>query len=135
MHYAVSIISYTDRTMDPPESNAFSKICIITVCIITISTVVVAGYKCRLKKNGEISVVQWALWMPNETSNCRTGGVVVIAFVLHTKGPKFDPWSVHFLFYFTYLQPLHILHPFSFIISARASATSRRAEPDDSIDS
>ena len=39
MHYAVSIINYTDRTMDPPESNAFSKICIITICIITISTV------------------------------------------------------------------------------------------------
>ena len=39
MHYAVSIISYTDRTTDPPESNALSKICIITVCIITISTV------------------------------------------------------------------------------------------------
>ena len=37
-------------------------------------------------------------WMPICGFICRTGGVVVIAFVLHTKGPKFDPWSVHFLF-------------------------------------
>ena len=45
---------------------------------------------------GCTSVGVWVLHAKYE-NELRTGGVVVIAFVLHTKGPKFDPWSVHFL--------------------------------------
>ena len=40
MHHAVSITNYTDRTMDSPESNAFSRICIITISTVHSKTLV-----------------------------------------------------------------------------------------------
>ena len=44
MHYALCNFDdkHTAHTPFPPKSYAFSKICIITICIITISTVVSA---------------------------------------------------------------------------------------------
>ena len=47
------------------------------------------------------------------TIDYRTGGVVVIAFVLHTKGPKFDPWSVHFSPKLFSLTPARLLLKFA----------------------
>ena len=55
---------------------------------------------------------------------------MVIAFVLHTKGPKFDPWSVHFLPEF--IRPHHSLPSFRFR-SIPVIITFQMA-PDDSID-
>ena len=41
MHYAICIFDHkhTGRAPFPPKLDAFSKLCIITICIITISTV------------------------------------------------------------------------------------------------
>jgi hypothetical protein len=44
MHYALCNIGseHTGQTSFPPKPNAFSELCIISICIITISTVVVS---------------------------------------------------------------------------------------------
>ena len=54
MHYALSIGKHTGQAPFPPELYAISKICILTLCVITISTV--QGFSRYVKSEDNVSL-------------------------------------------------------------------------------